>query len=167
MVTSFLHSHLFCYKVTGYTVEGGWLNSLCYFWFKERRIKWFLQRGDEQIKEWMNRSMTKMFAKEQKYACYLASWSGIIFISCREYSVNLFLGWDSKLTDVALALQAVPQKHWPPPPLCSTRIARENCSVSHKACGTEGKEGALQQTMHTACASVESYVLILFNQQGV
>lgn len=43
----------------------------------------------------------------------------------------------------------------------------ENCSASHKACGAEGKEGVLQQTMHTACVSVESYVLIYFQSVGV
>lgn len=53
--------------------------------------------------------MNKTFVEEQKYACYLASWSAIIFIPCRRYSVSLFLGLDPNLTDVALALQAEPQ----------------------------------------------------------
>lgn len=53
--------------------------------------------------------MNKTFVEEQKYACYLASWSAIIFIPCRGYSVSLFLGLDPNLTDVALALQAEPQ----------------------------------------------------------
>lgn len=44
---------------------------------------------------------------------------------------------------------------------------RENCSASHEACGAEGKEGVLQQTMLTACVSVESYVLISFQSVGV
>lgn len=43
----------------------------------------------------------------------------------------------------------------------------ENCSASHKACGAEGKEGVLQQTMHTACVSVESYVLIYFQSADI
>lgn len=53
--------------------------------------------------------MNKTFVEEQKYACCLASWSAIIFIPCRGYSVSLFLGLVPNLTDVALALQAKPQ----------------------------------------------------------
>lgn len=96
-------------KLIHYIVCRGYLSFLCYFQFKESRIKWFLQWEGEQIKEWMNRSMNKTFVEEQKYACYLASWSAIIFIPCRGYSVSLFLGLDPNLTDVALALQAEPQ----------------------------------------------------------
>lgn len=101
---SFLISHLHSSEVIHYTVCRGYFSFLCYFQFKERRIKWFLQREGEQIKEWMNRSMNKTFVEEQKYACYLASWRAIIFISCRGYSVSLFLGLDLNLTDVAWAL---------------------------------------------------------------
>lgn len=103
---SFLNSHLHGSEAIHYIVYRGFFSFSCYFQFKERRIKWFLQREGEQIKEWMNRSMNKTFVEQQKYACYLASWSAIIFIPCRGYSVSLFLGLDPNLTDVALALQA-------------------------------------------------------------
>ena len=165
---SFLNSHLHCSEAIRYTVCREQCSFLCYFWFKERRGKWLLQRGGEQTKEWMNRFMNKAFAKEQKYACYLASWSAIIFIPCRGYSVSLFLGLAPNLTDVALALQAEPRSanllHLP----CSTRIARERIVplLISFFCGSEGKERVLQQTTCMACVSVESYVLISFQSVG-
>lgn len=112
--------------------------------------------------------MNKTFAKEQKYACYLASWSAIIFIPCRGYSVSLFLGFNLNLTDVALALKAEPQSanlfHLP----CSTRIARGRIVQLPTSffCGAEGKERVLQQRMYMACISVKSYVLISFQSVG-
>lgn len=140
---SFLNSHLHGSEAVHYTVCRGYFSFLCYFQSKERRIKWFLQREGEQIKEWMNRSMNKTFVEEQKYACYLASWSAIIFLPCRGYSVSLFLGLDPNLTDVALALQAEPQStnilHLS---LLHQNSKRENCSASHKLflwCRGEGK----------------------------
>lgn len=112
--------------------------------------------------------MNKKFAEEQKYVCYLASWSAIIFIPCRGSSVSPFRGLDPNLTDVALALQAEPQSanllHLP----CSTRTAREGIVQlpTSFSCGAEGKERVLQQTMYIACVFVELYVLISFQSVG-